>query len=212
MNTLGERIADARREAGLSQSDLARRLGLRPQTINRWEHSRIAPSRLSLMRTAEVLGVSITWLLLGKEALQSSDGHDTVTPLPVARGAVPVLSVEHAAARNLSSPIEHIASAVDLAGASAAIRLADDSNAPRHPRGTIWALSYRETAVAEDLVLAIHGPQGKPILGQLSYETSDKGRVVVVSPLNAKWPGARSDLEHVEVVAVVVAYLHIVKR
>jgi transcriptional regulator with XRE-family HTH domain len=42
--TLGERILTARRLLGLSQGELARRLGVDPSTLGRWERDEARPS------------------------------------------------------------------------------------------------------------------------------------------------------------------------
>lgn len=44
----GERVRRLRRRAGLSQAALARRLGVRQQTVSEWERGRYAPRGASL--------------------------------------------------------------------------------------------------------------------------------------------------------------------
>ncbi|MWD28025.1 helix-turn-helix domain-containing protein [Aquicoccus sp. SCR17] len=64
--TFGDRIAAAREHAGLSQAQLARRLGVRVDTVRAWEDDRSEPraNRLSMM--AGLLSVSMMWLLNGE--------------------------------------------------------------------------------------------------------------------------------------------------
>ncbi len=64
--TFGDRLAGAREAAGMTQSDLARRLGVKKSTIAAWENDLSEPraNRLSMM--AGMVNVSIMWLLTGE--------------------------------------------------------------------------------------------------------------------------------------------------
>ncbi len=64
--TLGDRIAGARERAGLTQADLARRLGVRLITLTGWEDDRAEPRANRLQMMAGLLGVSIRWMLTGE--------------------------------------------------------------------------------------------------------------------------------------------------
>ena len=64
--TLGDRIAAARGAAGLSQDDLAAKLGVRATTIDAWEHDRKEPRANRLQTLCGMLGVSLGWLLTGE--------------------------------------------------------------------------------------------------------------------------------------------------
>ena len=78
--TLGDRITGAREAAGLSQTELARRFGVRLATIRAWEDDQADPRANKLQMLAGLLGVSIMWLLTGK-----GDGLDSPAqnaPLP----------------------------------------------------------------------------------------------------------------------------------
>ncbi|GEM_PF-193320 len=55
--TLGERLKNHRLNSGLSQTELARRLGLRQATISLIEHDRRRPSATLLRRIASVLDI-----------------------------------------------------------------------------------------------------------------------------------------------------------
>ncbi|WP_420586661.1 helix-turn-helix domain-containing protein [Ruegeria sp.] len=64
--TFGDRLAGAREAAGMTQSQLARRLGVKKATIAAWENDLSEPraNRLSMM--AGMINVSIKWLLTGE--------------------------------------------------------------------------------------------------------------------------------------------------
>jgi transcriptional regulator with XRE-family HTH domain len=60
---LGARIRSAREAAGLSQPELARRVGTSQSQIWSWEAERKMPRLDSLALVATTLGVSADWLL-----------------------------------------------------------------------------------------------------------------------------------------------------
>lgn len=63
--TFGDRLAAAREATGMDQRALARRMGIKLATLEKWEQDMSAPraNRLSMM--AGLLNVSIPWLLTG---------------------------------------------------------------------------------------------------------------------------------------------------
>jgi transcriptional regulator with XRE-family HTH domain len=64
--TFGDRMTGAREAAGLSQAELAKRLGVKVKTIRAWENDRSEPRANRLQMLAGILGVSIMWLLNGE--------------------------------------------------------------------------------------------------------------------------------------------------
>ncbi len=61
--TFGDRLAGAREAAGLSQEDLAQRLGVRLTTLQNWEEDLAEPRGNRLQMLAGMLNVSLRWLL-----------------------------------------------------------------------------------------------------------------------------------------------------
>ena len=66
--TLGERIALARKQAGLSQEQLGDKLGVSRQAVSKWESDQTNPDVAYVARMCRLLGVSSDWLLLGEES------------------------------------------------------------------------------------------------------------------------------------------------
>lgn len=62
---LGARIAALRREAGLSQAQLASRLGISPSTMGMYEQGRREPAANILIALGRELNVSVDYLLTG---------------------------------------------------------------------------------------------------------------------------------------------------
>ncbi len=65
MDTLAKRLRYARERLGLSQSELARRVGLRPQAIQFIEGGHVRRPR-NVFEIAHALEVNPEWLLLGE--------------------------------------------------------------------------------------------------------------------------------------------------
>ncbi|WP_370270546.1 helix-turn-helix domain-containing protein [Nioella sp.] len=64
--TFGDRLAGAREAQGLSQEDLAKRLGVKLKTVVAWENDWSEPRANKLQMAAGLLNVSIRWLLTGE--------------------------------------------------------------------------------------------------------------------------------------------------
>ena len=67
---LGARIAALRRDAGLSQAELAARLQISPSAMGMYEQDRREPSVEILVALARTLGVSTDFLLTGQPAAE----------------------------------------------------------------------------------------------------------------------------------------------
>lgn len=70
MNTLAKRLRYARERIGLSQSELARRAGIRPQAVQFIEGGRVRRPG-SLVELARALSVQPEWLLLGEGPMEA---------------------------------------------------------------------------------------------------------------------------------------------
>jgi transcriptional regulator with XRE-family HTH domain len=57
--TLGEFISETREQRGLSLRELARQTGISPSFLSRIEHDRRCPSKLVMIRLADLLGVPV---------------------------------------------------------------------------------------------------------------------------------------------------------
>lgn len=60
---IAERIRALREQAGMTQSELARRLSITRSSVNAWEMGISAPSTQYLIRLAEIFQVSTDYLL-----------------------------------------------------------------------------------------------------------------------------------------------------
>lgn len=80
---LAMRIQQARIAAGLSQSDLARILGVKPQSIQHWERGTSSPKTSRITDVATALGVKASWLLLEED-------NDNKSPSIIANGELTI--------------------------------------------------------------------------------------------------------------------------
>lgn len=105
---VGRRIAEARDLAGMTRQDLSEHLGVREATVARWESGRSQPRPNRMATVAGLLGVSLSWLLMG---------HGQVAPEVVEVGALraELLAVKETL-RAATSEIDRIALQLESIG------------------------------------------------------------------------------------------------
>ena len=64
--TFGQRLSRIRKEKGMTQEDIAKRITISPQAVSKWENDISSPDILILSNLADILGVSVDELL-GRE-------------------------------------------------------------------------------------------------------------------------------------------------
>ena len=64
---LAYRIRSSRESKGLSQSAVAGIFGIRRNAVTAWELGDTRPDKAKLPKLAEILGVSVAWLVSGSE-------------------------------------------------------------------------------------------------------------------------------------------------
>ena len=65
--TMGKKIAKARKDAGLTQADIADKLDISYQAVSLWETDKAVPDMYNLMKLAELLGVSVSSLVENRD-------------------------------------------------------------------------------------------------------------------------------------------------
>lgn len=65
--SIGERIAELRKEQNLSQGQLADLLDVSRQAVSKWENDKASPDTLKLIRLAEVLDTEVEYLATGRK-------------------------------------------------------------------------------------------------------------------------------------------------
>ena len=64
--TFGDRLAAAREAAGLTQAELAKRLGVKTSVVQAWEDDIKEPRANRLQMLSGMLNVTLSWLLTGQ--------------------------------------------------------------------------------------------------------------------------------------------------
>ena len=91
--SMDQRIKQARETAGLSKSELARRLGVHPSTCIQWEtRGGTTPSMKHLVEVARILNVNLEWLGTGRG--EAHFAHGVGEPAPVYSGTESTLSAD----------------------------------------------------------------------------------------------------------------------
>lgn len=67
--SIGERIAQLRKDQNLSQGDLADALAVSRQAVSKWENDQSAPDSLKMIKLAEVLDTDIEYLTTGRRSM-----------------------------------------------------------------------------------------------------------------------------------------------
>jgi transcriptional regulator with XRE-family HTH domain len=197
MKTLGDRIRVAREQLGITQSELARRVKVRPQTVNQWESGAKSPSRDSITEIVSATGKSASWLLYGSSEIEHNGNSQ-----PQFGRRVPRLTIMEAVQHNALSVIKETAFANFPCGPRAyAFDLPNDSCSPEYPKGSLWVVDPDKSPSPGEFVLALHAC-GKPVFGEYREEATAAGTVTVVVPTNPRWPASRSDQGGLEILAV----------
>ncbi len=79
--TTGQRVAQKRKELGLSQEALGEKLGVSRQSIYKWESDSALPEVEKLVALSRLFGVSVGWLLGVEEGAAPSGGELTAEQL-----------------------------------------------------------------------------------------------------------------------------------
>lgn len=104
--TLGQRIAQKRKEQGLSQEGLGERLGVSRQAIYKWESDASLPEIDKLITLSKIFSVSVGWLLGVEEDItpqREDSGELTETQLQMVQEIVD----RYLAARPAPAPPKH---------------------------------------------------------------------------------------------------------
>lgn len=114
--TLGDRLAKARREAGLQAREMADIFGVSRNTISAWEHDAVEIKASTVRRWAEVTNVSVSWLM-PDEFERNGDGRGPHRAPAAGAAVLPVPTGDADEATNTGARGRSLA-----------------KNAPHHPR------------------------------------------------------------------------------
>ncbi len=191
---IGARIRQARINKGMSQTRLAQLLGIPPQNVSDWERGVVTPSSKNLRRLAEVLEVSLDWLITGKGSPEPLKG-EPVSFIPVyatVPGGPPNDQGDVGIIGYVPVPPEYVGR--DIYG----LRVNGDSMAPTIEPGDRVLVARDVIPENGDVVVA--RVRGEPTLKRLKVE----GNRIILYADNSKYGPIVAEPEEVEILGVVI--------
>ena len=76
--TLGVMIASIRKERGMTQLELAEKMGVTDKAVSKWERDLSCPDVSSIPQLAEILGVSVDELMQVKDITKETSSPDNI--------------------------------------------------------------------------------------------------------------------------------------
>lgn len=189
MDTIAERIKSARQRAGLTMLALAERVGASPSAIHQFESGR---SRMTLDRAikmAEVLNVSLEWLVSGDGPASGIDSS--------AKFYAPVLDRVQAGmwADVISPPslpdgVKYIELDTKPIGAALALELDGESMLPEFKPGDIVVVDTGLDPLPGDFVVALIDNDNQATFKKFRPRGSDENGYpeIELAPLNLDYP------------------------
>lgn len=195
---MGRRIAQARKEAGLSQQAVANRFGISRAAVAQWENGDTFPGSSKLEGLADVLGVSLEWIATGRGAKQAtaagSDGG-------AGRGGVPVIAMPAATLWPQYPPggiegVPKISTEIALGPNAFALIIEDQSMSPEFTEGDKVIIDPDVLPQPRDYVIAVVSPDSGPSFRM--YRPGERGGIETIElvPFDAAWPTQTIDPEN----------------
>jgi transcriptional regulator with XRE-family HTH domain len=80
-STFGDRLVAAREHAGMTQNQLAKRLGVKLSTLRGWENDAAEPRANRLSMLSGLLNVSLPWMLTGEgDGVTAPEDENVIPP------------------------------------------------------------------------------------------------------------------------------------
>lgn len=178
MENFGQRLARLLKEKGSTQSELARYIGVSPQSVQFWVKGSTTPKDQKLTKCAAFFGI---------DPAQLKFGDANVSPGPDVHGTVPLISWVQAG--NWREVLESDGSAVQIPTTykkqrhTYALRVDGDSMEPTFPRGCIIIVEPDAEPVPGNYVI-VRQNGNESTFKQLIQD----GGVYMLKPLNSRYP------------------------
>lgn len=207
--SLGERIAQARKAAGLTQQQVGDHFGITRNAVSLWESDENAPTAARIEDLAALLQVSYAWLGSGQGEMHMIPG-DPNQPSPrvhrVRDAAPATLPTRHQMPQNLpvlgvtvggdggdfernGQTIDYLLRPPGLAGVRDAFALyvMSDSMWPRFAHGeTVFVHPHRPARPGDDVVVELKAPDGEPIPCYLKRLVRRTAKELVLEQFNPR--------------------------
>lgn len=226
--TINDRILSRRKLLKLSQLELANRIGITRVSVGKWESGLNQPKGRYLNDLAAALGVSVDWLLTGKDGDGGgiSDiqppGYHNVEPAVIPQGSrVPILSYVQAGnwrevceqATTFDGNVEYVSASVDIGPCGFGLWLRGNSMTPFFNEGDLIIVDPDESPRPGDYVVAKNGSEEATFKKYRPRGIDENGQEVFeLVPLNDDYPTMHSDRQHIEIIGVMVEHRIFRKR
>ncbi|BEE11808.1 repressor [Aeromonas veronii] len=225
---ISDRILSRRTALGLSKTALAKAIGISGVSVGKWESGLNQPKGRYLNDLAAALGVSVDWLLTGKEegtagvAESSFPGYRNVEPAVIPQGGrVPILSYVQAGnwremceqATTFDGNVEYVTASVDIGPCGFGLWLRGNSMTPQFNEGDLVIVDPDEQPRPGDFVVAKNGSDEATFKKYRPRGIDEHGQEVFeLVPLNDDYPPMYSDRQHIEIIGVMVEHRIFRKR
>lgn len=227
--TINDRIFALRKSRGLSQNELATKTGVTRVSVGKWESGLNQPKGRYLNDLAVALGVSVDWLLTGKEDGVSGGvteppfpGYSNVDPAVIPQaGRVPILSYVQAGnwremceqASAADGSLEYTTAAASVSGCAFALWVRGNSMEPEFREGELLIIDPEAAPSAGDYVIAKNGHEEATFKKYRSRGEYPDGRPrFELVPLNEDHATLSTDQGVIAIIGVVVEHRRIFKR
>lgn len=228
-----DRIASRRREVGLSQVTLAKKVGVSGTSVSKWESGLNQPKGRYLNALAAVLGVSVNWLLTGTDAVSNTPGEfrlelvnkvdfSNVEPAVIPQGRrVPILSYVQAGnwremgeqASAFDGNVEYVMAGVDIGPRGFGLWVRGRSMEPQFKEGDLLIADPDVAPTPGDFVIASNGSLEATFKKYRPRGHNDAGQEVFeLTPLNDDFPVLRSDVSPISIIATVIEHRAFLKK
>ena len=99
--SIGERIMELRKEAGISQADLSKALEVSRQAVSKWENDLSAPDTVKLIQLADALDTDVEYLATGNHSVLKAPPQVVTMVRPVEK----IVEVEKVIEKVVEKPV-----------------------------------------------------------------------------------------------------------
>jgi SOS-response transcriptional repressor LexA len=224
---ISDRISAKRRELSLSQVALAQKIGVSGVSVGKWESGLNQPKGRYLNELAAALGVSVDWLLTGKDGGTTAQTNELTTfanvePALIPQGfRVPIISYVQAGhwremceqASTFDGNVEYVTVSVETGSRAFGLWICGKSMLPLFNEGDLIIVDPDEAPRPGDYVVAKNGSIEATFKKYRPRGIDENGHdVFELVPLNDDFPTLHSDRQHIEIIGVMVEHRIFRKR
>lgn len=211
MNITAIRITAAREALGISQSELARELGISPQSVQAWESGKNTPRPKRLSSLSSVLCRSVSYLM-GEDGGddESTDNVSAKVGVGIKEGLVPVVGKAQLGVDGffeaLDYPVGHGDGYIQLFSDDPnayALKVVGDSMQPRIRSGEYVLIEPNKPFMSGDEVL-VKTHCGRAMIKQLMYRRDGEVRLLSVNDAHPPITLLETEIEKIHFVGAIV--------